>query len=88
MIPPDKLAHALYALHGVLITLRREALQGQDLGKIATALDVIEELPRFLAREENMRGAFEEALQELAERYPEFGMGLDRFRQGNVPMDW
>jgi hypothetical protein len=80
--------HALYALHGVMIALRREALQGQDSAKIAAALDVIEELPRFLAKEENMRGAFEEALEELAGRYPEFGIALHRFRQDTVPLDW
>jgi hypothetical protein len=88
MIPADKMPQALYALHGVIIALRRAALQSQNPAKIAAALDIVEELPRFLAKEENMRGAFEEALEELAERYPDLGIGLERFKQEELPLDW
>lgn len=88
MIPAEKLGHALYALHGIMIALRREALEGRDLEKMATVLDLVEELPRYLAKQENMWGSYEETLEDLARRYPEFGIGLERFRLETPPPAW
>lgn len=88
MISDNKAAQALHALNGVLVQLRAWALKGEDYNKIASALDLVEELPRFLSSTENKTKEFENSLRELAERFPEFGIGLDRFLRRSPPAYW
>lgn len=61
---------------------------GEDTAKIATVLDVIEQLPRFLAAEEDHTEDFEQSLLELSRRFPELGIGLERFRRNQAPERW
>ena len=86
MVSKDK--QALHAINGVLVQLRVWALRGEDHKRIATVLDILEQLPRFLGSREDRGEEFEESLRELAERFPEFGIGLERFLRGSPPGSW
>lgn len=88
MVKKEKTNHAFRALNGILVQLRRCALMDEDCKKIAAVLDIIEPLPRFLCGEQDQTKDFEEALTELAERFPEFGLGLEYFRQETALDPW
>ena len=88
MITEDKIHHALHAINGILIQLRVWALRNEDHTKIATVLDIAEELPRFLSSAEDQTRAFEATLKNLAERFPEFSLGLERYLRKQDPGVW
>jgi hypothetical protein len=88
MVSDRKTAQALHALNGVLVQLRAWALQGEDNMRIASVLDIVEELPRFIGSDKNQTDEFEESLRELAGRFPEFGIGLERFLRSRAPSSW
>ncbi len=88
MIAASKAMQALHAFNGVLIQLRVWALRGEDKERIATVLDIVEELPRFLGSKEDQTTEFERSLRELVERFPEFGIGLERFLRESPPEHW
>ncbi len=88
MIAENKASQALYALNGVLVQLRTSAFKSEDIRKIATVLDYLEELPRFLASNRDQTDEFESSLRALAERFPEFSISLERFLKSGVPEVW
>ncbi|MCP3994400.1 MAG: hypothetical protein GY722_04945 [bacterium] len=88
MISKSKAAQAFHAFNGVLVQLRFWAYTKEDHKKIATVLDITEQLPRFLSSAEDQTDDFEAALREMAERFPEFGLGLQRFLREEEPGSW
>lgn len=88
MIRKDKSKQCLHALNGILVQLRTCAFQGENSSKIGKVLDIVEELPRFLASSGDKTKAYEESLRNLAEKYPEFGIGLERFLREQAPKEW
>ena len=87
MIGEDKTANALFALHGILVLLRKWAYGGESPEKIASILDTAEMLPRLMAQPEDRTVDFERYLADIARRYPQFSMVLTRFRDP-VPEKW
>ena len=88
MIAENKIRNALHALNGILVRLRFWAYSGEDHKKMAIVLDIIEELPRLLGSAEDQTEDFEATLRELAERFPEFTLGLERYLRDEDPGAW
>lgn len=88
MITESKIHHALHAINGILIQLRVCAIRNEDHAKIAAVLDIAEELPRFLSSAEDQTRDFEASLKNLAERFSEFNLGIERFLRKQDPGVW
>jgi len=88
MVRKEKQGQALHAFNGVLVLLRRWAYLKEDSGKIATVLDIVEQLPRFIGTNEDQTEDFEESLISLAKAFPEMGIGLELFRREQAPDAW
>ena len=88
MIKPEKLDQALHALKSILAQLRTCALRAEDAKKIATVLDIMEKLPRFLASAKDATVDFDRPLSDIADRFPEFGIGLSLFLEERPSSFW
>ena len=79
MIRPEKYENALRALNAVLVWARQMAYEKASQEQLAEVLDVAEELPTLFIQKEDMTDYFRQALQGLAEKYPGFGLAVERF---------
>lgn len=88
MIEQGKLNNALYALHLILVRARFMSYNKESHEDIATILDYAEQLPRFIAVEDDRTDDFRGYLVEIAERYPFYLPALTAFDQVGKPEAW
>ena len=81
MVPPTKSVRALEALNEVLVLARQMAYESRSHREIGEVLDVAEYLPCLLLETEDRTELFEQPLQSLAHKYPEFERALERFKR-------
>jgi hypothetical protein len=79
MVRAGKQVNALYALHGVLLQARDMARAGRPDADIAEVLGVAQYLVTLLLEQPDKTLVFRGQLTRLAERFPVFGVGLERF---------
>jgi len=87
----ESATRALYALNGLLVKLRAESLELAGAVIISDGLDVAEHLVRLIEGFGDGTGAeseFRRHLADLAQTYPELGIGLARFDVERAPDSW
>lgn len=84
MIRETQLNNALQALKDLLVTARTMAFERESHERMAAFLDAVEELPMLIARSEDLTDAYRSALEDIAVRFPEASVALQRC-EANVP---
>ena len=79
MIAADKEKQSLKAINDVLVHARAMAYEGAEHGDIAWVLDIAEYLPMLMLEEGDRTSEFRESLVDLAERFPQFAVAVQRF---------
>ena len=79
MIEPTKQKQALYLLQWILWQARSMALRGEPCDVIAEVLDWAELLPGYLRFEEDQTAEFQNVLDALGEKFPQWQEMLRTF---------
>lgn len=79
MINVEKQKSALWAINAVLVMARAMAYDRAPHADLADVLDTAEYLPMLMLETADRTSAFRETLACLAQRYPRFGIALQRF---------
>jgi len=78
MITAKKERAALSALNAVLVLARSLAHEGRT-ADLVVVLDIAEYLPMLMLQPDDRTTEFRDQLLDLAQRYPPFGLAVERF---------